>query len=128
MRITLGEDPGIEKEEHQRHDHAEEEEHLVAQGKHHAGARQGSEVRQSRSLLPVSSMKTSSSDGVAISRLTSSLFSASRCFTSATIAGAVRWQCRTYVPSTSRTSTTLSRFFSVPLDGGLASRTSIRAL
>src|SRR5256886_12806151 len=49
-----------------------------------AHARQGGKVSQSRSLLPVNSMKTSSREGVAISRLTRSLFWASSCLTSET--------------------------------------------
>src|SRR5664279_2142890 len=94
-RLALSKNTGVEKEKSQRHDHAEEEKHFVAQGKLHAHAREGNEICQSRSLLPVSSMNTSSSDGVAISRDDSSLPAASRCLTSATMTGAVRGQCST---------------------------------
>src|ERR1700760_2567310 len=73
IRMPFGEHSGIEKEKAHRHDHAEKEKHLVAQSELHAHAGKGDEVRQSRKLLPVSSMNTSSSEGVAISRLTSSL-------------------------------------------------------
>ena len=94
-RHALGKYPGIKEEKGERHHDNEEKEHLVAKSKPDAHARQRSEVSQSRSLLPVTSIKTSSNDGVAISRLTSSLPSASRCFTRATIACGGRWQCRT---------------------------------
>src|SRR5260370_28851854 len=85
-RIAFGEDAQPEEEEAERHHDAKEEEHFVAQGQADAHACQGGEVRQSRSLLPVSSMKTSSSEGVAISKLTSSLPRASRCLTRETMA------------------------------------------
>ena len=67
LRIALGEYAGVEKKETQRHDHAEKEKHFIAQRQLHAHAREGNEIGQSRSLLPVSSMNTSSSEGVAIS-------------------------------------------------------------
>src|ERR1041385_6572040 len=92
---SLGKDSRVKKEKAQRHYDAEEEKHLVAQRQPHAHARQCQKVRQSRSLLPVSSMNTSSREGVAISRLTSSLFWASRCFTSETMACGGRRQCST---------------------------------
>src|SRR6202011_3265284 len=94
-RIALGEDSGVEKKHAKRKDDAEEEKHFVAQGELNAHAREAGKVFQSRSLLPVISMKTSSRDGVAISRLTSSLPSASRCFTRETMACGGRCVCRT---------------------------------
>src|SRR4029077_11315262 len=118
----------IEKEKSQRHDDAEKEKHLVAQRQPHPHARQGKKVCQSRSLLPVSSMNTSSSEGVEISRLTSSLDCASRCFTSETMACGGRWQCNTEVPVTARQSFTPSRVRNVSSDSSRASRTSIRVL
>ena len=92
---AFGKDAKPEKEESERHDNYEKEEHLVAERNLDAHARQSGEVFQSRSLLPVNSMKTSSRDGVAISRLTSSLPPASRCFTRETIVCGGRWECRT---------------------------------
>src|SRR5271165_4983565 len=92
---AFGKDSAVKEEKAQRHDHAEEEKHFIAQRQLHAHAREGHEVGQSRNLLPVSSMKTSSREGVAISRLTNSLPCASRHFTRETIAGAVRGVCRT---------------------------------
>src|SRR6267154_6360528 len=94
-RIALGENSGVQEEHAQREDDAEEEEHFVAQGELNAHAGEAGKVSQSRSLLPVISMKTSSREGVAISRLTNSLPSASRCLTSETIACGGRWVCRT---------------------------------
>src|SRR3984893_17812673 len=93
--IALGEDSCVEEKHADWEDYAEEEEHFVAQGELNAHAREAGKVSQSRSLLPVISMKTSSREGVAISRLTSSLPSASRCFTSETMACGGRWVCRT---------------------------------
>src|SRR5271154_191094 len=78
-------DSGIEEEKAERHDHAEEQKHFIAQRELDAHAGECGEVCQSRSLLPVISMKTSSREGEAISRLTSSLPSASRCFTRSTM-------------------------------------------
>ena len=72
-RHALSENAGVKKKEHQGHDDHEKEKHFVAKRKLNAHAREGGEVFQSRSLLPVSSMNTSSREGVAISRLTSSL-------------------------------------------------------
>src|SRR5579872_864733 len=86
LRIALGEDSCVQKEKSKGHDHAEEEKHFVAQGEADAHRGKCEEVLQSRSLLPVSSMKTSSRDGVAMLRLTSSLPWASRCFTRETMA------------------------------------------
>src|SRR3984893_10595477 len=94
-RNALGEDAGVEEKHAEREDDDEEEEHFVAQGELNAHAREAGKVSQSRSLLPVISMKTSSREGVAISRLTSSLPSASRCSTSETMACGGRWVCRT---------------------------------
>ena len=54
-------------------DDAEKQKHFIAQRQLDAHAGEGEKICQSRSLLPVSSMKTSSREGVAISRLTSSL-------------------------------------------------------
>src|SRR5258708_38329475 len=94
LRIAFGKNSGIEKKHAEREDHAKEEKHFVAHGKQNARARQTGKVTQSRSLLPVISMKTSSSEGVAISRLTSSLPSASRCLTRETMVcgGRVGWR------------------------------------
>src|SRR5271168_465020 len=83
-RHAFCKDSGIEKEKAERHDHAEEQKHFIAQRELNAHAGECHEVCQSRNLLPVISMKTSSSEGEAISRLTSSLPCASRCLTSAT--------------------------------------------
>src|ERR1700758_5506810 len=116
--MALGENARVHKEHAERKNDAKKEEHFVAQGKLNAHAREAGKVSQSRSLLPVISMKTSSREGVAISRLTSSLPSASRCFTRETMACGGRCVCKTYVPSTSRASTTPSRFFSVPFVAG----------
>src|SRR6266404_2177562 len=127
-RIALGEDSGVEEKHADRKDDAEEEEHFIAQGELNAHARETHKVAQSRSLLPVISMKTSSREGVAISRLTSWLPSASRCLTRETMVCGGRWVCRTYVPSTSRASTTPSKLRSVPFAAGLASFTSMRVL
>ena len=91
--VALCEDAGVEEEKSEGHDYAEEEEHFVAQGEANAHRGECEEVLQSRSLLPVSSMKTSSRDGVAILRLTSSLPCASRCFTRETMACGGRWVC-----------------------------------
>src|SRR5262249_10943721 len=91
VRVALGKDAGIEEEENHRHEDDEEEEHLVAERERNAHSGEVEEVFQSRSLLPVSSMKTSSSEGVKISRLTRSLLSASRCLTSETMACGGRW-------------------------------------
>ena len=91
VRITFGENAGVEEEKAEGHDHAEEEKHFVAQREANAHRGECEEVLQSRSLLPVSSMKTSSRDGVAILRLTSSLPWASRCFTRETMACGGRW-------------------------------------
>src|SRR5205823_3427430 len=93
--IGLREHAAIQKEESQRHNHAEKEKHFVAQGELHARPCQRAQIAQSRNLLPVSSIKTSSRDGVAISRPTSSLLCDSRYFTSETIACGGRRQCRT---------------------------------
>src|SRR5260370_4493414 len=84
-RIALGEDPRVDEKHAKRKDNAEKEEHFVAQGQLDAHTGQIGEVTQSRSLLPVISMKTSSREGEAISRLTSSLPWASRCLTMETI-------------------------------------------
>src|SRR3981081_1429279 len=92
---ALGEDPAIEEEKAERHDDGEEEKNFVARRKTDAHVGESKKISQSRSLLPVSSMKTSSREGVAISRLTSSLPLASRCLTSETIACGGRWVCRT---------------------------------
>ena len=89
---ALGEDAGVEKEKAERHDHAEEQKHFIAQRESNAHAGERGEVSQSRSLLPVISMKTSSREGVAISRLTSSLPWASRYFTRATMVCGGRWE------------------------------------
>src|SRR5262249_7850052 len=70
---TFSENAKPQKKEAKGHDDAKEEKHFVAQGEADAHARECNQVCQSRSLLPVSSMKTSSSDGVKISRETSSL-------------------------------------------------------
>src|SRR5690349_20462389 len=94
-RVALGKNPGIEKKHPQREYHADKEKHFVAQSELNAHAREAGKISQSRSLLPVISMKTSSREGVAISRLTSSLPSASRCFTRETMACGGRWVCRT---------------------------------
>src|SRR6267378_425555 len=79
------EDSGVEEEKSEGHDHAEKQKHFIAQRELNAHTRQGGEVCQSRNLLPVISIKTSSSEGEAISRLTSSLSWASRCLTRETI-------------------------------------------
>ena len=92
---AFGKDAKPEEEETERHDDAEKEKHFVAQRQADAHARQGGEVPQSRSLLPVISMKTSSSEGEAISRLISSLPPASRCLTSETMVWGGRCVCRT---------------------------------
>src|SRR5712671_4488225 len=94
-RVALSENSCVQEEHAQRKDDAEEEKHFVAQGQLNAHAREAGKISQSRSLRPVISMKTSSKEGVAISRLTNSLPSASRCFTSETIACGGRWVCRT---------------------------------
>src|SRR5262249_42851287 len=60
LRLPFGEDTSVEKEKAEGHDHAEEEEHLVAKREADAHSREGQKMFQSRSLLPVSSMKTSS--------------------------------------------------------------------
>src|SRR5689334_9165528 len=73
-RYALGKYAGVKKKEHQRHDDYKKEKHLVAESNLDAHARHGGKVSQSRSLLPVNSMKTSSREGVVISRLTRSLF------------------------------------------------------
>src|SRR5712664_157840 len=73
LRITLGENSRVNEKHAKRKKNDEKKEHLVAQRQLDAHARQIGEVIQSRSLLPVISMKTSSREGEAISRLTSSL-------------------------------------------------------
>src|SRR5438477_5887766 len=94
-RIAAGKNAGVKKKHAEGEDHAEEEKHFVTQGKQNARAGQTGKVAQSRSLLPVISMKTSSSEGVAISRLTSSLPPASRCLTSETMVCGGRLECST---------------------------------
>ena len=94
-RQALGENACVEKKNRERHDQHKEEEHFVAESNLDAHARQGGKVSQSRSLLPVNSMKTSSREGVAISRLTRSLFWASSCLTSETMVCGGRCECRT---------------------------------
>src|SRR5882724_1130655 len=89
--IAFGKDAHIKKKQNHREKDDEEEEHPVAKGQGNAHACQGEEVSQSRSLLPVSSMKTSSSEGVKISRLTRSLLSVSRYLTRETTACGGRW-------------------------------------
>src|SRR5580658_4562411 len=84
-RLAFGENSRIEKKHADREDRAEKEKHAIAQSEQNAHAGKCGEVSQSRSLLPVISMKTSSREGEAISRLTSSLPSASRCLTRSTI-------------------------------------------
>ena len=98
---AICEDQHEEEEEAERHDQAEKQECAVAHGEAHAdfcqrpGIRKRVRAHYSRSLRPVSSMKTSSSDGENISRLCSSLFSASSCFTSATIVCGGLEECST---------------------------------
>src|ERR1700730_12502962 len=70
LRITLGENSRVDKKHAKRKNNAEEKEHFVAQRQLDAHTRQIGEITQSRSLLPVISMKTSSREGEAISRLT----------------------------------------------------------
>src|SRR6266436_3316362 len=93
LRITLGENSRVNEKHAQRKNNAEKKEHFVAQRQLDTHARQIGEVIQSRSLLPVISMKTSSREGEAISRLTSSLPWASRCLTIETIVcgGRLEW-------------------------------------
>src|SRR5580704_4745619 len=85
LGLAFGKDPGIEKEKGKRHEDREEQKHFIAQRELNAHAGECGEVSQSRSLLPVISMNTSSREGEAISRLTSSLPWASRCLTMATM-------------------------------------------
>src|SRR4029077_5338207 len=66
VRITLGEDRREEEKETEGHDQAEEHERFVAQGQAHAHDRESQKVLQSRSLLPVGWMKTSSREGGAV--------------------------------------------------------------
>jgi ribosomal protein L1 len=73
QRNASGEDSSVKKEKSERHDHAEEEKHFIAQREANAHAGQSGEVCQSRNLLPVISMKTSSREGEAISKLINSL-------------------------------------------------------
>src|SRR5260370_35352274 len=77
-RITAGEYSGIEKKHAERKDRTEEKKHFVAQGELNTRERQPGTMRQSRSLLPVISMKTSSREGEDISKLPRSLPPASR--------------------------------------------------
>jgi len=69
VRVALREDAREEEEKTEGHDQAKKTKCFIAQGEAHAHVREREKVLQSRSLLPVSSMKTSSRDGVAISRL-----------------------------------------------------------
>ena len=94
-RHALGENACVEKENRERHDQHKEEKHFVAESNLDAHARQGGKVFQSRSLLPVYSINTSSKEGVAISRLTSSLPWASSCLTKETIVCGGRCECKT---------------------------------
>src|SRR5208283_379540 len=126
--FPLGKNAAVEKENPHRHDQAEKEKCFISQRDANAHGGKREYRSQSRSLLPVSSMNTSSREGVAISRLTSSLPCASRYFTSDTMAGAVRWQCSTYAPSTSSASATPSSCLSASFGAGLASRTSKRVV
>ena len=88
------EKPCIAEEKRERHDQAEKQKRAIAHGQAHAAHRErpgmAKDAAQSRNLLPVSSRKMSSSDGAEISRLTSSLFCSSRCFTRATIVRGTR--------------------------------------
>src|SRR5580704_1290367 len=95
LGLAFGKDPGIEKEKGKRHEDREEQKHFIAQRELNAHAGECGEVSQSRSLLPVISMNTSSREGEAISRLTSSLPWASRCLTMATMVCGGRCECRT---------------------------------
>src|ERR1700720_1634710 len=95
LRNAFGEDSGVEKKEAEGHDHAEEQKHFIANGQLNSHAGQTDKITQSRSLLPVISMNTSSREGVAISREISSLPWDSRCFTRETMACGGRWHCKT---------------------------------
>src|SRR5580693_1395033 len=94
FRNALGENPGVKKKETEGHDHAEEQKHFIANGQLNPHARKCSKITQSRNLLPVSSMNTSSREGVAISRETSSFPWDSRYFTRETMAWGGRWHCK----------------------------------
>src|SRR5262249_55318113 len=96
--VPLGDHAREEKEKAEGHDDAEEHEHLIAQRKTNAHSRECKKVLQSRSLRPVSSINTSSSEGVEISRPTSSLPRASRCLTSETMACGGGCTCMGYEP------------------------------
>src|SRR6266404_635554 len=91
LRNALGNNSQPQEEKCERHNDNKEEEHFVAHGQADAHARECDKVFQSRSLLPVSSMKTSSREGEDISRLASSLPWTSRCFTRETMAWGGRW-------------------------------------
>src|ERR1019366_5105827 len=97
MRSQTSKDSLVTEQERQRHDQAEEQKCAIAHGQPHAAHREcpgiAEDVAQSRNLLPVNSRKISSSDGAEISKLTSSLFCSSRCFTRATM---VRGTCVEY--------------------------------
>src|SRR6476660_2003571 len=68
LRIAFGKNPRINEKHAKGKDDAEKEKHFIAQRQLDAHARQIAEITQSRSLLPVISMKTSSREGEAISR------------------------------------------------------------
>src|SRR5713101_4683361 len=95
LRNALGKYPQPYEEKSKRHHQDKEEEHFVSHGQLDAHARECDKVLQSRSLLPVISMKTSSREGEDISRLTSSLPPASRCLTRETIVCGGRFECNT---------------------------------
>src|SRR6202030_4354066 len=110
---ALGENSGVKKKETEGHDHAEKQKHFVANGQLNSHAGESGKITQSRNLLPVSSMNTSSSEGVAISRETSSFPVDSRCFTRETMACGGRWHCRMLLSPRERRSETPSRSFSL---------------
>src|SRR3989441_7269164 len=127
-RIAPAKDAEVKEKKRQRHHQAEEDEGAVAQRQPHARLGECPSCPQSRSLLPVSSRKTSSSEGAEISRLESSFPCASRCFTRATMVCGGRVECSTYRPSISRQSATPSSLHSAPSISGCAQRTSMRVV
>src|SRR5579872_3840355 len=91
--VAAREESEKQEQEDQRKDQAEKNKGAIAQRQAHADLGQCPGVSQSRRLLPVSSRKTSSSEGAAISRLESSLPCASRYFTRETMVAGTRVEC-----------------------------------
>src|SRR4029077_8204953 len=112
----------------QRKYKTKEDEGAVAKCQAHADLRECPGVSQSRGLLPVSSRKTSSSEGAAISKLESSFPFASRYLTSDTMVCGTRVECITYTPSEAWQSATPSSCFRATSDSGRARRSSMRVV